>query len=392
VTRSEPPARFSSLTSLRVGGPIERLHSARDRGDLVDALSDYVARDTDDRLLVLGRGTNVVMSDEGFPGPVVVTAEGEIGVERHGDGCVFVADAGVEWDDLVTRTLEEGCAGIEMMSGVPGSVGAAPIQNIAAYGQQVGDVIDAVEVFDLASGETRWIERDECGFSFRSSRFKREWRGELVVVRVRFRLPTRDAAGVEPSTYVDIERYFERTGSSPTDLHERRLAVLAARRSKSMLCDPDDPLSRSVGSFFVNPRVPADLAETMEREFNVRGMRVHYLESAFDRTDGKRRVPGAHVLRYSGFRPGDRWGPVQLSDKHVLAIVARDGATATDVWRVASFIREQVRRATDVELQFEAQFIGDFPDPAVDAVPFDYPFVAGSEHEPAWVKSYRVAT
>ena len=303
----------------------------------------------------------------------------------------FVVDAGVEWDHFVAQAVGMGCGGVEMMSGIPGRIGAAPLQNIAAYGQQVCDVIESVGVIDRQTLEEQELSVDECEFGFRTSRFKRDWRDRFVVTHVRFHLPSAEASPPKPSTYVDVERYFERTGLSPTDLGARRQAVLDIRRSKSMVLDPDDPMTRSVGSFFVNPEVPIKLARELTERFKTIGLRVQYLEGkAKTAPDGSRqRVPAAHLLRSSGFRPGDRWGPVGLSERHVLALVTHDGATASDVWQVANFLRQRVLESTGVELQNEAVFIGEFPDFDLDAFLARYDYRRASAEEPEWLAGYR---
>ena len=272
----------------------------------------------------------------------------------------LVVDAGVSWDDLVAEAVEAGCGGIEMMSGIPGRVGAAPIQNIAAYGQQVCDVIDAVGVVDRATLEEHELSPDDCEFGFRTSRFKRDWRDKFVVTHVRLRLRRTSYSPPRPSSYVDLEKYFHRTGLSPVELGARRRAVLDIRRTKSMLLDPNDPMSCSVGSFFVNPEVPIELARELTERFKTMGLRVEYLEGRVKAAhEGQRqRIPAAHVLRASGFNPGDRWGNVGLSDRHVLALITHPGATALDVWRVGNFLRQRVFEATDVLLNIEAFFIG----------------------------------
>jgi UDP-N-acetylmuramate dehydrogenase len=270
-------------------------------------------------------------------------------------------------------------------------VGAAPLQNIAAYGQQVCDVLEAVGVIDRETLEERELGVDECELGFRTSRFKRDWRDRFVVTHVRLRLPVAAASPPVPSTYVDVERYFERTGLSPVDLLARRQAVLEIRRSKSMVLDPDDPMTRSVGSFFVNPEVPVELARELAQRFRTMGLRVQYLEGrATSAPDGSRqRVPAAHLLRASGFRPGDRWGRVGLSERHVLALVTYDGATASDVWQVANFLRQRVSEATGVKLQNEAVFVGDFPGFDVDDFLGRYEYTRAGEEEPEWLTGYR---
>ncbi|MEA2704150.1 MAG: UDP-MurNAc hydroxylase [Actinomycetota bacterium] len=390
--RTRPAAvPLAGLTSLRVGGPAGRLRKAANRAEIVAALRDIPERDAAS-LLVLGGGTNVVISDEGFPGTVLVIEGGDVESRPVGDAEVeFVVDAGVDWDGFVAQAVGAGCRGVEMLSGIPGRVGAAPLQNIAAYGQQVCDVIEAVGVIDRETLEERELGVDECGFGFRTSRFKREWRDRFVVTHVRFRLPLAAASPAEPSTYVDVERYFERTGLPPTDITARRRAVLEIRRSKSMVLDPADPMTRSVGSFFVNPEVPVELARALTERFRTMGLRVQYLEGRSKVTpDGSRqRIPAAHLLRFSGFRPGDRWGPVGLSERHVLALVTYDGATASDVWQVANFLRERVLAATGVSLDNEAVFIGDFPEFDVDAFLVRYEYRRASAEEPEWLAGYR---
>ena len=345
-----------------------------------------------DSLLVLGGGTNVVIADEGFAGTVLLIEGGTIEVRPLNSREVeWLVGAGVGWDDFVAETVDMGCGGIEMMSGIPGRVGATPLQNVAAYGQQVCDVIESVGVVDRITLESCELTVADCEFGFRTSRFKRDWRDRFVITHVRFRLTSAAATRTEPSTYVDLEKYFLRTGLSPTDLGARRQAVLDIRRSKSMLLDPDDPLSRSVGSFFVNPEVPIDLARELTLRFKTMGLRVQYLEGrASSAADGTlQRIPAAHVLRFSGFNPGDRWGSVGLSDRHVLALVTYEGATAADVWQVANYLRHRVLEVTGVLLDNEAVFVGAFPPFDLERFSATYHYQRAAAEEPEWLTSYR---
>lgn len=379
------------LTSLRVGGPAGRLRPVASTSEISAALAELDDRGPES-LLVLGGGTNVVIADDGFAGTVLLVAGGAIEVRRVGDDELeLVVDAGVEWDDLVARTVEMGWVGIELMSGIPGRVGAAPLQNIAAYGQQVCDAIAGVRVIDRGTLEEDEIAPNECEFGFRTSRFKGEWRDRFVVAGVRLRLHTAVGRPPEPSRYVDIEKYFERSRRSPVDLSARRQAVLDIRRTKSMILDPDDPFSRSVGSFFVNPEVPVELARELTVRFKTLGLRVEYLEGRTKAAaDGTRqRVPAAHLLRFAGFHPGDRWGPVGLSERHVLAVVTYDGATALDVWQVSNFLRRRVLDATGVSLDNEAVFVGDFPEFDMDRFLASYDYQPATSEEPAWLTGYR---
>jgi len=385
---TEPPVALADHTTLRVGGPAERVLVARDREELLTVLADVPARDGD-ALLVLGEGSNVVVSDRGVPGTVVLLDGGALAVDAGAGEVSVVADAGVHWDDFVQATIGAGATGVELLSGIPGRVGAAPIQNIAAYGQQVCDVIEAVEVVDRGSLDVREVAAGECGFGFRTSRFKTDWRDRYVVSRVRFRLPLASAAPPAASTYVDVVKHLERRGGDPHAVADRRDAVLAARRSKSMVLDPDDPMTRSVGSFFLNPTVPLALARNLADRFELAGLPVQYLEGRAGVDAATRRVPAALLLRAAGFNPGDRWGKVTLSDRHVLAIVTEAGATATDVWNVSHFVRQRVRDATGVELEPEARFVGAFPDYRAGPFLRDHPYEPAGDHEPDWLVSYR---
>jgi UDP-N-acetylmuramate dehydrogenase len=391
ATDDEPSAALlAPHTTLGVGGPAGRIVPVPSRAALLEVLAGLPARDAA-ALLVLGEGSNVVVSDAGFPGSVLLLDGGELRTEVDAatDSVVVTADAGVHWDDLVVATIAAGGTGAELMSGIPGRVGAAPIQNVAAYGQQVCDVIEAVEVVDRESLAVTEVAAADCGFGFRTSSFKTAWRDRFVVSRVRFRVPGAAAHPPSPSSYVDVVKHFERHGGDPTDVGARRAAVLAARRSKSMVLDPSDPLTVSVGSFFLNPTVPLDLARELAERFESAGLPVQYLEGRAAVDPGTRRVPAALLLRASGFNPGDRWGRVKLSDRHVLAIVAEPGATATDVANVAAFVRRRVLDATGVALECEATFVGEFP--PFDAEQFlrTTPYEPAGEHEPDWLVSYR---
>jgi len=380
---------LAPYTSLRVGGPAARLTVVRSDAQLVAALAGCERRDARS-LLLLGGGTNVVVADGGFGGDVLVLDGGRIEQRDVGrDEVEFVVDAGASWDEFVAGTVRAGCAGVELLSGIPGRAGAAPIQNIAAYGQQVCDVITSIDVIDRETLAVDVVRADDARFGFRTSRFKHDWRDRFVVARLRLRLPRASAAPPEPSTYGDIERYFARSGGTPTDVADRRRAVLAVRKMKSMVLDPDDPDARSAGSFFLNPLVPAALADELVRAFASAGLDVEYLEGRRRPAEGWRRIPAAFVLRYSGFNAGDRWGPVKLSDKHVLAITTTDGATATDVWMLANHLRERAFEATGIELEYEPTFIGNFPeyDPTVFAKRYRY--TRAAQPEPAWLAHQR---
>lgn len=391
MASDDEPSRRQLLaphTTLGVGGPARSITVVRDRASLLAALDACPDRAAGS-LLLLGDGSNVVVSDAGFPGAVVVMADGTITPSVGRDAVTIVADAGVPWDELVQASIAAGGAGAELMSGIPGRVGAAPIQNVAAYGQQVCDVIETVEVLDRATLTVSEVPADECGFGFRTSHFKGAWRDRYVIIGVRFRFPLAATHPPEPSTYIDVVKQLERHGGDPTDVVRRREAVLAARRSKSMVLDPNDPLTSSVGSFFLNPTVPLALAQELAERFAAQGLPVHYLEGRAALDPTTRRVPAALLLRAAGFNPGDRWGRVKLSDRHVLAIVTEPGATATDVANVAAFVRERVAESTGVTLEPEATFIGEFPPYDRQAFLRATPYEPAGDHEPDWLVGYR---
>lgn len=405
------PWTFAPNTSLGVGGPAGRVLRAVGPADITGTLSKLPDRGTD-ALLIFGGGTNALVSDDGFDAMVLVVNGGSVETVPSGDpsSVDFVVDSGVGWDQFVVETITAGCSGLELTSGIPGTVGAAPIQNIAAYGQQVCDAITSVGVVERTTLKLDEVSADDCRFGYRTSRFKGEWRDRFVITHVRFRLAIAGSRSLAPSTYGDIVKHFQRTGDDPADVAARRRAVLAVRASKSMLADPDDPMARSAGSFFMNPEVPDALAHDLARRFQAAGLQVQYLEGQADRRTGpgpahnatptgsgeptspvaqRRRVPAAHLLRASGFHPGDRWGLVQLSDRHVLALVTRPGATATDVWMVGHHIRHRVEEETGVRLHFEPVCIGAFPD--FDPVAFErrYRYQPAAAVEPDWLVGQR---
>ncbi len=379
---------LGSYTTLGVGGAAHRFVEIHRREEIVATFAVAGARG--EAVTLLGGGSNVVISDEGLEGTVARISGGATGMRRLGDEAIeWTVDAGVDWDAFVAATVQAGARGVELLSGIPGSMGAAPVQNIAAYGQQVCDVIEAVGVYDRDSGRVGEVPADECGFGFRTSRFKDgDWADRVAITHVRLRLALAKADPPEASTYGDLVRWFDAHGGDATSVADRRSGTLAVRRAKSMVLDPADPMSRSVGSFFVNPQVPTDLADALIEKFASAGLDVAYLEGrrAAEPDAATRRIPAALLLRAAGFRAGDRWGPVQLSDRHVLAIVTHDGATADDVWQLSWLIRHRVAAETGVELQPEPRFLGAFAQVDVAGFTRQHPFSPGTD-EPAWLRA-----
>jgi UDP-N-acetylmuramate dehydrogenase len=323
-------ARLAELTTLGVGGPIDRLVEVTDAAEIVDAVreADEAARP----LLVLGGGSNVVAPDDGWPGDVVLVRSR--GIERAG-GTLTVA-AGEDWDDLVAHTVDEGLAGIEALSGIPGSTGATPVQNVGAYGQEVAQTITAVRVWDRTEKAERTLAPADCGFAYRDSRLKQE-PGRFAVLDVTFAL--RSGPLSMPVGYAELARTLgvEIGGRAP--LAEVRAAVLGLRRGKGMVLDPADPDSRSAGSFFTNPIVPAALA--------VEGC------PAWPAGDGLVKLSAAWLVQHAGFGRGTRAGRVGTSAKHSLALTTEPGATSSELLAFADLIVAAVEDRFGVTLHRE---------------------------------------
>jgi UDP-N-acetylmuramate dehydrogenase len=322
--------RLAELTTLAVGGPIERLLEVERADELVAAVRD--ADEAGRPLLVLGGGSNVVAPDEGWPGDVVLVRS--CGIERDGDR--ITVQAGHDWDDMVASTVEQGLAGVEALSGIPGSTGATPIQNVGAYGQEVAQTITAVRVYDRAEKSERILAPAECGFAYRDSRLKRD-PARFVVLEVIFGLH----AGREsrPVTYAELARTLgvEVGGTAP--LADVRQAVLGLRRGKGMVWDPADPDSRSAGSFFTNPIVPAEKA--------VDGC------PSWPAGDGRVKLSAAWLVQHAGFGRGTRSGHVGTSSKHSLALTTQAGATADELLSFADRVVQTVEDEFGVTLEPE---------------------------------------
>jgi UDP-N-acetylmuramate dehydrogenase len=319
--------RLADLTTLAVGGPIERLIEVTDAEELVAAVRD--ADEAGRPLLLLGGGSNVVAPDEGWPGDVVAVRSR--GVERTGGD--LTVQAGEPWDDLVAYTVEHGLAGMEALSGIPGSTGATPIQNVGAYGQEVAQTITAVQVYDRAEKVERRLLPAECGFDYRDSRLKRE-PGRFVVLEVTFAL--HPGSRSRPVGYAELARTLGVEVGETAPLADVRDAVLELRRGKGMVWDPADPDSRSAGSFFTNPIVPAARA--------VEGC------PSWPAGDGQVKLSAAWLVQHAGFGRGTRQGNVGTSSRHSLALTTEPGATAAELLQFADRVIEAVRDQFGVTL------------------------------------------
>ncbi len=336
--------QLADHTTLRLGGPAEEWVRAGSEDELVTAVRDADAAGRP--VLLLGGGSNLVVGDDGFPGVVVEIAT--TGVHVDGDACggafVTVA-AGEGWDDLVARAVAEGWVGIEALAGIPGLVGATPIQNVGAYGQEVAGTIARVRTWDRVAGGYRTFAAADCGFGYRSSRFKSD-PGRFVVLSVTFQLRLGDLGA--PVQYAELARTLGVDVGRRAPLDAVRSAVLALRAGKGMVLDDADPDTWSAGSFFTNPFVtPARLPSGAP---------------AWEQPDGRVKTSAAWLIERAGFPKGyglDRGtGRVALSTKHTLALTNRGGASTAELLELAAEVRDGVRRRYAVTLVNEPVLVG----------------------------------
>ena len=325
-----------------VGGSARFFVEASDEATIVSAVVWAESRHVPVR--VLGGGSNVVVADAGVDGLVVKVDLRGVSSREVGGAMEVTAAAGEPWDPFVERAVAEGWGGLECLSGIPGLIGATPIQNVGAYGQEVSQTVTAVRVLDRRSGEITTLAAAECGFGYRTSRFKSADPERFVVLAVTYRL-TRD--GAPAIRYADLERDLEKRGIGRPTLADVRGSVLAIRRSKSMVLDPHDPNRRSCGSFFLNPIVDAAVLARVEQAVGEPSM------PRWPEAGGRVKLSAAWLIERAGFRRGEGPGPVTLSTRHSLAIVCREGARASDVAAFARAIKTRVEERFGVRLEPE---------------------------------------
>lgn len=341
---------LAPLTTFRIGGPARFFVEAKSLADVQQAVAFSQTRNLP--LFVLGGGSNLVVADSGWPGLVLKIAIG--GMERRSgeqEGKVlFDAGAGESWDRFVSSAVAAQCAGVECLSGIPGSVGGTPVQNVGAYGQEVSNTIESVEVFDLKDNQVRELCAEACGFGYRSSIFNTSERGRFIILRVVYAL----IPGGEPHLeYADLKRHFEGR-EIPPNLAETREAVRHIRARKGMLIVEGDPDSRSAGSFFKNPV----LSEEQHRDLEKRASEKGLILPSYPALERHKKVSAAWLVEHSGFARGYAAGNVGISSKHALALVNRGGATAADVLALKDQIQQRVEEIWGVRLETEPVFIG----------------------------------
>ena len=337
--------RLADHTTLRLGGPASRFVTARTDDELVAAVR--AADESGEPLLVLGGGSNLVVADEGFAGTVVRVATRGVSPDVEGEdavscgGVLVTVAAGEGWDDLVARAVSSGWIGVEALAGIPGSVGATPIQNVGAYGQEVAQTIASVRVWDRSLRGVRTFANADCGFGYRHSRFKADPQRH-VVLSVTFQFRQGDLGA--PLEYAELARALGVGRGERAPLADVREAVLRLRAGKGMVLDADDHDSWSAGSFFTNPFVdPAALPDGAP---------------AWPQPDGTVKTSAAWLIEHAGFGKGHGSGPVGLSTKHTLALTNRGGASTADLLALARQVRDGVEARFGIRLVNEPVLVG----------------------------------
>ncbi len=344
---------LAPYTTIGVGGPARFFVRAGTEDHVLDAIN--YARSEKCPVFILGGGSNIVVSDTGFSGLVIKI---EIPGIRPLDGknCArFSVGAGVEWDAFVQHCVDQNLAGIECLSGIPGTVGGTPVQNVGAYGEEAGEVIIGVRAIERNSNAIMHLNPDDCGFGYRSSIFNTTQKDRYVILRVDFELrPDGDPC----TDYEDLQRYMDPHGRNAT-LAEVREAVLKIRKTKAMVLESGNPDSKSVGSFFMNPVMnPAEAAAAEERA-RERGF-IGSSESIprLEMPEGKEKLPAAWLVEHVGFHKGYEHGRAGISSKHSLAIINRGGASAQEILDLMQRIQADVQKSFGVDLKPEPIFVG----------------------------------
>jgi UDP-N-acetylmuramate dehydrogenase len=356
---------LAPLTTMQVGGAARYFAELRREDDVREAAQFAKTRNLP--LFVLGGGSNLVVADSGWPGLVLKIAIGGITSpntnDATGSAVLFSVGAGVNWDDFVAQAVAQNCAGVECLSGIPGSVGGTPVQNVGAYGQEVADTIESVRALDLRTSNLKEdrivvLPKPACGFRYRASIFNSTERGRYVILRVNYRLKRGGAPSLK---YADLQKHFaegfpERVAEkkAPPSLAEVRTAVREIRRSKGMLIVPGDDDCRSAGSFFKNPVLSAEQFKDLAERAASKGLEI----PSYPALDARRKVSAAWLVEHSGFSKGYTVGAAGISHKHALALINRGDAKARDIVGLKDEIQHGVLEAWGILLEPEPVFVG----------------------------------
>ena len=334
--------QLSSFTTLRVGGPARKIIHAHSEAELIEFVK--AADSAKEPILILGGGSNLLISDAGFAGTVIrVESKGNALDYDACSGGMIEVSAGEDWDKFVGISIEKGFADLESLSGIPGTVGGAPIQNIGAYGHEVSETIARVKTYDRSKGEVKTFTNAECKFSYRNSTFK-EQPDRYVILTVTFQL--RKGAQSLPITYAELAKQLSVNIGDQVEVAKVREAVLKLRASKGMLINLENEIY-SAGSFFVNPILSKSAADQLPAD-----------APRWPQNDGKVKTSAAWLMEHSGVIKGEKLAGAQISDKHVLALTNSGGATAEDIVELAKRARKKVYEKFGIKLEAEVQLVG----------------------------------
>ena len=328
-------------TSLRVGGPAKSIVNVSTEAEIISAIEAA----GDSPILIIGGGSNVLISDSGFEGTVIHIANNQ--AESEVDACsgaTLTIGAGEDWDQFVATTISRGFAGLETLSGIPGTVGAAPIQNIGAYGHEVSEFITRVRTYDRQSKAIKTFTNAECEFEYRSSHFKKH-PGRYVVLSVQFQIRTGEVS--TPITYAELATKLGIAVGEKAPVVATRNAVMELRASKGMLLNPNDKDSWSAGSFFTNPIVSAEVASALPEG-----------APKWPTADGRVKTSAAWLIEHSGIDKGQTHGGARISTKHVLALTNSGNATAEELVELAREVRASVQEQFGIILEPEVNLVG----------------------------------
>lgn len=329
---------LAPYTTFRIGGPARWFLEVSSEADLTEAV--IFARTRKAPLFVLGGGSNLLVSDKGFPGVVIYIANRGIREHLDGDDCTFAVAAGEHWDSFVSTVVAQGFAGVECLAGIPGTVGGTPVQNVGAYGQEVASTIQSVRALDRTTLRMVDFSASQCGFSYRRSIFNSSSRDRYIVAEVAYRLRLH---GAPQLTYKDLAEEFPDSSVAPT-LSQVSTAVRGIRSRKGMLLVEGDPNCRSAGSFFKNPVVSesqlADISARITKEANLAGESAAVPIPHFAAEPGTVKLLAGWLIEHAGFPKGFTLGAAAISSLHTLALVNRGGATASEILA----LRDQIRR------------------------------------------------
>lgn len=334
-------AELRDYTSLRVGGPAKNFVEVSTEHEIIAAIEAA----GDSQILIIGGGTNILVSDNGFAGTVIRIASRAMQSEVDAcSGATLTIGAGENWDDFVALTIERGFAGLETLSGIPGTVGAAPIQNIGAYGHEVSEFITRVRTYDREAKSLKTFTHSECDFSYRNSHFKSH-PGRYVILDVQFNL--RIGQETTAITYGELAKKLAIEIGEKAAVAATRTAVMELRGAKGMLLNPSDRDSWSAGSFFTNPIVSQEIAAKLPEG-----------APQWPTPDGRVKTSAAWLIEHSGVNKGDSHGGARVSTKHVLALTNAGNATALDIAELAKSAQKSVFEKFGITLEAEVNLIG----------------------------------